>query len=226
MNSNFENEETINIEEGDQTSISPIPTCDSFEKKDEEDKEEEYHKTTEVDRKIEPSTQFGDLKTKKHSTKMTLIESFTDMINNEILRFATQINELYPEVPVDGLLAIWCKQQNLPASTFNLDENLCDTDVDEPPKVEKKKKSPKTKKIAPLSPPPSDAEDDVPSEDEEPEHGKKKKPVKKEKKEKVADTLKVCQHRFVKGKNANTQCTIKVKGEGDFCSKHKEKKAK
>lgn len=34
---------------------------------------------------------------------------------------------------------------------------------------------------------------------------------------------KACQHMYTKGKNTNTQCTTKVKGEGDYCSKHRKK---
>jgi len=32
---------------------------------------------------------------------------------------------------------------------------------------------------------------------------------------------KTCKHKFRKGKKADTQCTIKVKGSSDYCSKHK-----
>ena len=37
--------------------------------------------------------------------------------------------------------------------------------------------------------------------------------------EKVAP--KTCQHMYIKGAKANTQCKVKVKGGGEFCSKHK-----
>jgi hypothetical protein len=30
-----------------------------------------------------------------------------------------------------------------------------------------------------------------------------------------------CKHMFLKGKNANTQCKMKVKGDVKYCSKHK-----
>jgi len=30
-----------------------------------------------------------------------------------------------------------------------------------------------------------------------------------------------CKHKFLKGRNANTQCKTKVKGVGEYCSKHK-----
>jgi len=32
---------------------------------------------------------------------------------------------------------------------------------------------------------------------------------------------KTCQHMYIKVRRANTQCTIKVKGEDGYCSKHK-----
>jgi hypothetical protein len=32
-----------------------------------------------------------------------------------------------------------------------------------------------------------------------------------------------CEHVYIKGKNANTQCKVKVKGDGFYCSKHKPK---
>jgi hypothetical protein len=198
------------------------------------------------ERKIERSDQFGDLKTTNYLTKMNsnLMQNIVEMFNVEILKFAKRVNAEYPEVPVDGMLTIWCKQQNMPLSTFDIEKDVYDiaTDVDEEPEVPKKKASPKK---APAKPKKkavakkddadveddadvdslaqsvngvalSDAEDDARSScDEEPEIGKKKKksPPKKE--------GKVCLHRYIKGKNANSQCTTMVKGEGEFCSKHK-----
>jgi len=35
------------------------------------------------------------------------------------------------------------------------------------------------------------------------------------------DKPKICQHIYIKSPRANAQCTIKVKGEGDYCNKHK-----
>ncbi len=75
----------------------------------------------------------------------------------------------------------------------------------------------------------SDAEDDRRSSDEEVEHAKpvkkaaakKKSPAAKKEKE----PSKECQHMYVKGKNAGTKCTTTVKGEGNYCSKHKSKAA-
>ena len=32
---------------------------------------------------------------------------------------------------------------------------------------------------------------------------------------------KTCEHVYIKGKNANTQCKTKIKGSGEYCSKHK-----
>jgi len=37
----------------------------------------------------------------------------------------------------------------------------------------------------------------------------------------IAEESKTCKHKFLKGKKANTQCKTKVKGDGDYCSKHK-----
>ena len=33
--------------------------------------------------------------------------------------------------------------------------------------------------------------------------------------------LKTCKHKFLKGRNTNTQCKTKVKGDGEYCSKRK-----
>jgi len=30
-----------------------------------------------------------------------------------------------------------------------------------------------------------------------------------------------CKHKFLKGRNANTQCKTKIKWDGEYCSKHK-----
>lgn len=39
--------------------------------------------------------------------------------------------------------------------------------------------------------------------------------------EEKANDNPTCKHKYLKGKNANKQCTTKVKGGGDYCSKHK-----
>ena len=33
-------------------------------------------------------------------------------------------------------------------------------------------------------------------------------------------TDRTCKHKFTKGKNANTQCKVTVKGGGEYCKKH------
>ena len=40
--------------------------------------------------------------------------------------------------------------------------------------------------------------------------------------EQVRNT-KICGHVYIRGKNSKTQCKVKVKGDGDYCSKHKPK---
>jgi len=35
------------------------------------------------------------------------------------------------------------------------------------------------------------------------------------------DPIPTCKHTFLKGKKAKTQCKTKVKGDNDYCSKHK-----
>lgn len=209
------------------------------------------------DRKIERPNQFGDLKTTNHLTKMNsnIMQSIAEIFNAEILKFAKRVNAEYPTVPVEGMLAIWCKQQDMPLSTFEVLEgkeevyNNIDNEDDEPIPV--KKAPPKKKAVKKVVKKPieretddeqengvengeivsregitSDAEDDRRSSDEEVEHAKPvKKAVKKKspaaKKEK--EPSKECQHMYVKGKNAGTKCTTTVKGEGNYCSKHKSK---
>ncbi len=75
----------------------------------------------------------------------------------------------------------------------------------------------------------SDAEDDRRSSDEEVEHAnqlkklllKRNRPAAKKKKE----PSKECQHMYVKVKMRVQKCTTTVKGEGNYCSKHKSKAA-
>jgi hypothetical protein len=203
-------------------------------------------------RKIEPSNQFGDLKTTKHFTKMNsnIMQSITEIFNAEILKFAKRVNAEYPQVPVNGMLTIWCKQQQLPLSTFGIEEgdDVYDFSTEEEPqaskvKVVKKKAAPKKAKasvseidslaqsgtrkagIASDVNGLSDAEDDVRSSDEEVEHCKPKKAAPKKKEAAKKDAGKECHHMYIKGKNANTKCTTIVKGDGNYCSKHKQKVA-
>ena len=37
----------------------------------------------------------------------------------------------------------------------------------------------------------------------------------------IEDPTPTCKHRFLKGRNANTQSKTKLKGSGEYCSKHK-----
>jgi hypothetical protein len=37
----------------------------------------------------------------------------------------------------------------------------------------------------------------------------------------IAEESKTCKHKFLKGKKANTGCKKKVRGDSDYCIKHK-----
>ena len=200
---------------------------------------------TVLERKIEPSKQFGDLKTTKHLTKMNsnIMQSITEIFNAEILKFAKRVNAEYPSVPVNEMLTIWCRQQKMPMSTFDLEEGGDDvydayTEIDEEPvskvvKTKKKKsKNENDKEEIPQSHRriiqngvASDIEDDVRSSDEEVEHGKQAKNDKKKRKAIPKKEGEKCHHMYIKGKNSGTKCVTTVKGDGNYCSKHKQKKA-
>ena len=56
------------------------------------------------------------------------------LIKQEILKFAQKVNEAFPLIPVNGMLAMWCKQENLPFSTFDeLNELIASSSKDEHP---------------------------------------------------------------------------------------------
>ena len=44
----------------------------------------------------------------------TLMQSISNLINEEILKFVRKVNEEYPEIPVNAMLEIWRKQQEIP----------------------------------------------------------------------------------------------------------------
>ncbi len=188
------------------------------------------------DRKIEHPNQFGDLKTTNHLTKMNsnIMQSIAEIFNAEILKFAKRVNAEYPTVPVEGMLAIWCKQQDMPLSTFEVLEgkeevyNNIDNEDDEPIPVVKKA-PPKKKVVKKVVKKPveaevrddedveqenevengaveitSDAEDDRRSSDEEVEHAK---PVKKAAAKKKSPAAKKKKNQ---AKNVNI-CMLKVK---------------
>ncbi len=48
------------------------------------------------------------------------MQSIAEIFNAEILKFARGLTAEYPTVPVEGMLAIWCKQQDMPLSTFEV----------------------------------------------------------------------------------------------------------
>jgi len=48
----------------------------------------------------------------------TLMQSNANLINKKILKFAKKVHEEFPQIPINDMLAIWCKQQGIPFSTF------------------------------------------------------------------------------------------------------------
>ena len=44
----------------------------------------------------------------------TLIQDITNLINKKIRKFAEKLHELYPKIPVNIMLEIWCNQQDMP----------------------------------------------------------------------------------------------------------------
>lgn len=186
---------------------------------------ETFEENVTIDQEIvvEDNQDKPDLKTTEHPVKMNsnIMKSINDLLNAEILKFAKRVNGEYPDVPVDAILGIWCKQQNMSMSTFGLNgDYTTDTELDEDERKPVKRTPKRGKKK--IEKPTSDDEDDkVDSDDadDEVKHGKPK--AKKEKAVKEKKQTKECAHMYTKGKNAGTKCTTTVKGEGDYCSKHK-----
>jgi hypothetical protein len=48
------------------------------------------------------------------------LREIMDVLNGDILGFVKAVNAEYPQIPVDEMLAVWCKQQHLPISTFGI----------------------------------------------------------------------------------------------------------
>lgn len=140
-----------------------------------------------------------DLKKRKYVKKMNcnMMQSILNIFNAEILKFAKKINAEFPDVPVNGVLNIWCQLQNIEMSAFGVENSVQQNN--------------------------SDAEDDVRSSDDEVDIRKVKKIKTKSKKD--HDPNKECRHMYIKGKNAGVKCTTIVKGSGNYCSKHKQKYA-
>lgn len=170
------------------------------------------------------TTQFDSLKTttqKKMTLKIdTIDEMYKQVTANVIRKFVDEISKKF-KIPAQEMLGIWCKQQGWDASTFNIPESyVSDVELEERSKARRPKATPPDSTAVT-----SDAEDDAVDDDgDRPVH---KKPAKKGKKgEESKPEPKQCKYRYIKGANANTICPTKVKGEGDFCSKHKGKKTK
>ncbi len=72
------------------------------------------------------------------------MQSIAEIFNAEILKFAKRVTQNIQQFPVEGMLAIWCKQQDMPLSTFEVLEgkeevyNNIDNEDDEPIPVVKK----------------------------------------------------------------------------------------
>lgn len=43
----------------------------------------------------------------------TPMQKIKDLINKGILQCVKKVHEEFPEIPISGMLAIWCKQQNI-----------------------------------------------------------------------------------------------------------------
>ena len=94
---------------------------------------------------------------------------------------------------MNAILAIWCNHKGLPLSTF--DELF-------QPQSEREKISAEVEDWL--------AEKVLPS-------------IRKTGQFKFEEAryIKTCQHMYKKGQNANTQYKVKVKGDSDYCSKHR-----
>ena len=110
-----------------------------------------------------------------------------------ILELAQKVNEEYECIPVNAILAIWCNHKGLPLSTF--DELLQS-------RGEREKITAEDEDYL--------AEAVLPS-------IRKTGQFKCEQ----SSNTKTCQHMYIKGQKANTQCKVKVKGDSDYCSKHR-----
>jgi hypothetical protein len=106
------------------------------------------------------------------------------LINKEIFKFAKKVKEEFPQIPIDEMLAIWCKQQQICGFEIpSLDNDSEDSVTDSGANAFSVTDSGVNAFL-------------------------------------VTEENKICQPMYTKGKKANTQCTTKVKGKGDYCSKN------
>jgi hypothetical protein len=55
-----------------------------------------------------------------HLTKnVKFVENISNLFKKKIIKFAQKVNEEFPLIYANAMLAIWCKQQEIPFSTFD-----------------------------------------------------------------------------------------------------------
>lgn len=124
---------------------------------------------------------------------MDIVQNITKSLNGYIFNMSEKIAAEY-NVPLEGVLKIWCEQQNVSFDTVF---------------VPMMKISKKTKKIAsPLSPVVEISEECIEEEDQ------------KEVVTPVTKSEKMCEYIFSRGPKKGTRCVIVAKT-GPLCSKHK-----
>lgn len=142
---------------------------------------------------------------------MDIVQNITKSLNGYIFNMSEKISAEY-NVPIEGVLKIWCEQQNVSFDTVF---------------APMMKISKKTKKIAsPSSPVPTLVEisedgpegiDGVDEDDDQKEVVTPTTPVATTSK---SPSEKVCEYIFSRGPKKGTRCVIMAKT-GPLCSKHK-----
>jgi hypothetical protein len=103
----------------------------------------------------------------------TLVQSISNLINQEIRKLTERMHEEFPEITVNKMLSIWCEMQQIGGFEF--------TD----------------------------------------KHGPREAPLQDEEALRKTGNTKICEHVYIKGRNASTRRKTKVKGIGEYCGKHK-----
>jgi hypothetical protein len=157
----------------------------------------------------------------------TLKQSLSNLINKEIIVLIHRVHKKFPETSIDGMLDMWCVQQDISFDeiepllelelekteyTSTTSENAMSPLIQSIIKVVNKeickfaKKLPHTSEYSVIAI--WCEQQNMPLslfglDENEP-----------------CVQRNICQHIYIKGKNTNTQCKTKIKGDGCYCSKH------
>jgi hypothetical protein len=173
---------------------------------------------------------------------MSALTEVMKLFNSEVHEFCIKINKEYPDISIDDMLQIWCEQQDIDISSFNIKKSGCKYTLMRGNKsgqqcssktsagssyCNKHKKKSEEEEEEPEEEPEEEEEEEAEEEAEEEEAPEEEAEEEEEPEDDEDDDadkepkIQTCAHKFNKGARANDRCSMKPQANSEYCAKHK-----